>query len=103
MGAQVFSTVGASRKPDSSMKISWATSLWAFFYPLPVLGFPLLDRGLVAFHSPSVRLLVAPPQCMHDSPHMIRMVGNMELFLDQLRYPARGPHFRSPAKGPRPA
>jgi hypothetical protein len=36
---------------------------------------------------------------MQDTPDMVRMVDDLELLLNQLGNPARGPYLRSPAKG----
>jgi predicted RNA-binding protein YlxR (DUF448 family) len=43
-------------------------------------------------------LLMTPTQSVQDSSHMIRMVDNLELLLDQLGNPARSPYLGSPAK-----
>jgi hypothetical protein len=65
------------------------------------LVLPLLDGFFVALQGSPVGLLVTPPQRVQDSSHMVRMVDNLELLLNQLGNQARSPDPGSPAKGAR--
>src|SRR5256885_2745757 len=98
-GAQVLTTRGANKKPDSSAKTRWAPSRRAFFYPRPVLPLPVFDGLLVALDGARFGFLGAPLQAMHQPTDMIAMVMYSELAPDDFGDSRRGPQLRPVAVG----
>src|ERR1039457_4826849 len=92
-GAQVLTTLGISRKPDSSAKTIWAPSLRAFFYAWPLFLFPPFDLAFIALQRSSLRLLWSPSEAMHQAPTMVRMVPHTKLAFDHLGNTRRGPQI----------
>ena len=97
VGAHVRTTLGVSRKPDSSVKTRWAPSRAAFFYARPVFLLPAFDGFLVPFQSPPFRFLHAPSQAVQQAPDMIAMIFDSELTTDQFGNAGRGPQIGPPA------
>src|SRR5664280_2021000 len=96
-GAQVLTTLGISRKPDSSAKTIWAPSRAAFFYARPFLFFPAFDLFFIALQRTPFRLLRSPAQAVHQAANMVRVIADSELTLDQLGNAGRGPQIGSVA------
>ncbi len=96
-GAHVRTTLGMSRKPDSSAKTMWAPSRAAFFYARPVLLFPAFDGFLVPLQSPPFRFLHAPTQTVQQAADMIAMIFDSELAADQFGNAGRSPQIGAPA------
>src|ERR1035437_3355478 len=90
-GAQVLTTLGISRKPDSSAKTKWGASPAAFFF------FPAFDLFLIALQRTPFRLLRSPAQAVHQAANMVRVIADSELTLDQLGNAGRGPQIGSVA------
>lgn len=80
--AQVLTTLGISRKPDSSAKTIWAPSLATFFYTRPLLLFPAFDLVFIALQSTPLRLLRSPAEAVQQAADMVRVITNSELALD---------------------
>jgi len=55
--------------------------------------FPFGDGGLVAFHRPPFRLLVAPAQLVQELADMIAMVSNPKVQGDQIGNPLGRPQI----------
>src|ERR1035441_4550433 len=92
-GAQVRTTLGISRKPDSSAKTRWAPSLAAFFYARPLLLFPPLDLVFIALQRSPLWLLWSPSQVMHQAPYMVWVVAHTKLALNHLCNTRRSPQI----------
>src|ERR1039458_5134043 len=94
-GAQVLTTLGISRKPDSSAKTIWAPSRAAFFYARPVLFFPPFDLVFIPLLRTPFRFLRSPAQAVHQAADMVRVIADFELTLDHLGNAGRGPQIGS--------
>jgi len=91
-GAQVLTTWGINKNPDSSAKTMWAPIRAAFFYAGPILPFPALHGRFVAFDRALLRLWMTPVQTVHPAPDVIPMVVHRKLAPDQFRDTRGGPH-----------
>src|SRR5436305_4967467 len=65
-----------------------------FFYPRPFLAAPTLDLGFVSLARPLLGLLATPPQLSQQPPHMGRMIGHSEVFLNHYRHARTRPQVR---------
>src|ERR1035438_7066017 len=92
-GAQVLTTLGISRKPDSSAKTIWAPSRAAFFYARPLLLFPAFNLFFIALQCAPFRLLRSPSQGVHQATDMARVITHAKLPLDHLGDARRGPQI----------
>jgi len=92
-GAQVLTTLGIIRKPDSSAKTMWAPSLVAFFYTRPLFLFPALDLFFVVLQSASFGLLRSPTKVMHQATDVIWAIAHAKLALDQRGNACGGPQI----------
>src|SRR6266851_4263719 len=93
-GAQVLTTKGIKRKPDSSANTIWAPSRAAFFLPGPVPLFPAFDFSVILFQSASFGFLRGPFQDVHQAPDVGAVISDSELPLDYLSNAGRGPEIR---------
>ena len=62
-----------------------------FFYLRPALLFPVLDRRFITLHGSALRCLRTPAEPVQESSHVITMIRNTEVLLDDLSDAARGP------------
>src|SRR5947199_10139842 len=93
-GAQVRSTEGIKRKPDSSANTMWAPSRAAFFYPGPVPLFPAFDFSFLPLQRASRGFLRGPFQAVHQATDVGAVIADSELPLDDLSNADRGPEIR---------
>src|SRR5208337_5653748 len=92
-GAQVRTTLGISRKPDSSARRCGRPTERRFFYARPVLSFPTFDLFFIALQRTPLRFLRSPSQAVHQTPDMVRMVADSELAFNHLGNARRGPQI----------
>ena len=64
---------------------------------------PVQDGILIPLDSAEHRLLQAPTTVLQNPPHLGRVVGHPELFLDDLDHPPPGPDFPGEPEGRRPS
>src|SRR5258708_34576012 len=96
-GAQVLTTLGISRKPDSSAMTIWAPSLAAFFYARPLLLLPAFDLLFIPLQCTPFRLLWSPSQAVHQAADMVRVIAHTKLTFDHLGNARRSPKIGSVA------
>ncbi len=100
-GAQVRLTSGASRKPDSWIKTISACVWCAFFNLRPALFAPLADRLLIPLAGAVFWLLRTETQLeVQDLPHVVGVVVNPEVLLDESLDPRTGPQVGVKAARP---
>jgi len=93
-GDHVLTTCGIKRRPDSSAKTRWTPSRAAFF--LCVASASVSSARWPPHFSPgrAGRASVSSSQAVHQPSHMIPMVLNSELAVDQFRNARRRPQIR---------
>ena len=72
------------------------------FYWRPLSAFPLFDRLVVALDRTPFGLLMPPLQTMHQPPHVIGVIVDPELLVDEPGDARRCPQVRVVAASPRP-
>ncbi len=73
-----------------------------FFYTRPVPALPAIDDFVVPLQRPTLRLLVAPAELMHQSTDMIAVVADAELAPNQSCDAIARPQVRAVAVDDRP-
>src|SRR5208283_1496576 len=93
-GAQVLTTEGIKRKPDSSANTIWAPAAQRFFYPGPVPLFPAFDFSFILLQRASLGFLRGPFQAVHQATYVGAVISDSELPLDYLSNADRSPEIR---------
>jgi hypothetical protein len=83
-GAHVRRSTGIIRKPVSSRQIRWAPSRWSFFYRGPLDLDPLAHATVVALFRARLGPLRTEATGAEQTPHVIRMVDDVEVMTNQI-------------------
>ena len=96
-----FAPWGSGGSPTRRRRRCGHPAAQRFFYPRPRSALPPFDGLVVPLQRPTLRLLVAPAELMHQSTDMIAVVADPELAPDQTRDAIACPQVRGVAVGDR--